>query len=177
MRGDYRLSNDNRVLRVYATLVDRELVACAHGITAFDRFFPNFHRKIIKSLNPTVSQMQITNPRYGYVKGINWLLGKVKKKIENKVDEYQRLVGFSRETGNQNEPTDWSVIIYDANKAAMKWSYSLYDVAKHSRKGYENIEYLKTCGILNPDIDTADIDNLFFGRLFSLAQLLKKVGI
>ena len=173
VRGDYRLLNDNRVLRVYAPLIDRELVACAHGITAFDRFFSNFHRKIINSLDPTVSQIETTNPRYGYLKGVNWLCGKVKKKIENKVDEIQRQVSFSRKPWTDNEPADCSNKI--VNKNVMNWSHSIYDVVKNSRKGHEDMGYLKSCGILKPDILVEEIDNLFFGRLFTLAKLLKRI--
>ena len=175
-RGDYRLSNDSRVLKVYAPLLERDLVACAHGITGsgFDRFFCNFHRKIINSLNPMTSQIEITSPLYGYVKGINWLFGKVKKKIENQLDKFRRLGSFSRKSRTENEQTDWNAAIVNNT---MNWSYSLHDVVKHSRKGHENIEYLKTCAILNPDIVAGEIDNLFFGRLFSLAQLLKRMRI
>ena len=173
VRGDYRLSNDTKVLRVYAPLLDKELVSCAQGISGFNRLFSNFHRKMMNSLDATVSQIETTNPRYGYVKGINWLFGKVKKRIQHKTGEFKRLVGCSNKSSGELESNDWSDKI--VSKDVMNRTHSIYDLVRNSRRGHEQMEYLKLCGILKPDIPIKEIDNLFYGRLFTVAQLLQRI--
>jgi len=175
LTGDYRLPQDDRVLRVYGVLLDRELVACANRIPAFDRFFSRFHQKMILTLNPAVARMDITDPRYGYVKGTKWLYGKAKEKIRVRMDALRRLASVSDKDGGNGRGDDSSLLKYDVTMSALNWSNSLHGIVKHSRKGRENIEYLKKCTIVDPDMTAAGIDNLFFGRLYSCAELLKKI--
>jgi len=177
LTGDYRLPQDDRVLRVYGILLDRELVACANRIPAFDRFFSRFHQKMILSLNPEVSRMDITDPRYGYAKGIKWLYQKAKEKVRGRIGVLQRPARLSYKEGGNDQGDDSSLLKYDATMSALNWSNSLHGIVKHSGKGRENIEHLKKCGILYSDITVDGIDNLFFGRLYSLAELLKKLEL
>jgi hypothetical protein len=177
LTGDYRLPQDDRVLRVYGILLDRELVACANQIPAFDRFFSRFHQKITRSLNPAVSRMDITDPRYGYVKGMTWLYQKAKEKILFRMDALQKLARFSDKEGYNDEGDDSSLLKYDITMSALNWNNSLHDIVKHSHKGWKNIERLKKCGIIDLDITATGIDNFFIGRLYSLGELLKKMEL
>lgn len=155
VRGSYRAARTNgRLINVYAPLLDRELVACALAIPAYDRFFSNFHRKLISSLNRQVAQMETTEPKYGYWKGASWLFGNLKKKFERKLKRLNK-----HALGKKK--------LFDP---------SLYYLVKHSEIGRKNIEYLTTCGILRPEIDIEKIDDECFGRLFSLSELLKRVN-
>ncbi len=144
-------------IKTYAPLLDRELVACALAIPPYHRFFSAFHRSLISSLNRDASQIETTDPRYGYLKGLNWLLfGKHKRKLER----LNRFIGLPHKAeARRTESCDRNVCY----------------VVERSQRGRENMEYLKTCGILRSTIDIEEIDDRFFGRLFSLAELLKRV--
>jgi len=157
VRGAYRTQTNGRREKVYAPLLDRELVACALAIPTYDRFFSNFHRKLISSLNRQASHIETTSPLYGYLKGLNWLLfGKHKGKLER----LNRFIGLSHKAEARRTESCNRNLCY---------------VVKRSERGRENIEYLKACGILRSTIDIEEIDDRFFGRLFSLAELLKRV--
>jgi len=158
VRGAYRTQTNGRREKVYAPLLDRQLVACALAIPSYDRFFSNFHRKLISSLNRDASQIETTDHRYGYLKGLHWLLS---RKVKGKLQRLNKLIGAS------HKPRVQTINCCRCN---------LYEVVKGSKNGRENVEYLRTCGILRPKIHIEEIDDVFFGRLFSLAELFKRLG-
>lgn len=99
--------------------------------------------------------MEITDPHFGLRKSVD-------KRLRKGMAGLKRRLGWNPTTSDKK-----------AAQAGIPASAELYRVAKASEMGHKRIEYLKTLGIIRRNIGVDEIDDLAFGRLFTLSQLLQ----
>ncbi|MFH1131375.1 MAG: hypothetical protein V1754_08575 [Pseudomonadota bacterium] len=154
--GSFGVHCTGRFIQMYSPLLDRVMVGCGYGIPAQEKFSSNFHRRIISSLNKEVTTLRTTDGRFR-----NWYPDG-DSLVWEAVEWARRKVRIEINKFRKTEPPP------------MGFDQKLYEVAKASKRGRENIVFLEQCGVVHSGLKIQEMDNAHFGRLFGLAEVLKK---
>ncbi|GBD39784.1 hypothetical protein HRbin37_02070 [bacterium HR37] len=152
-------NNFYSALKGYAPLLELDLVRYGFNLPRRERFFNNFHRKIITSVNPDIARIQTTgsgmsvsSKSLDIIQDIGKYLVNISIRLTKKVAQK-----YLRRTYFQESP-----IHPDFYSKLRKLSITK-----------DSIDLLKDEGIINKKIDIDDIDNNYIGNFISLAFLMK----
>lgn len=157
--GTY-ISASNYFFKSYAPLLECELVKIGFNLRRRDRFFNNFHRKLISENSYKIAEYRTTEGTtvsslffYKVVDLFSYTLNKLKRFIKLLLRKYLH------KTYLQENPTNSKV----------------YYFAKESNLFKESFNKLKDLNIIAPNISTNDISNWEIGKILTLGLLIKRM--
>lgn len=157
--GRFLTNNFYSGLKGYAPLLELDLVRYGFNLPRRERFFNNFHRKIITSINPGVAKIQTTgsgmsvsSKSLDIIQDIGKYLVNISIRLTKKVAQK-----YIKRTYFQESPIH----------------LDLYSKLRKLSIAKDSIDLLKDEGIINKKIDIDDIDNNYIGSFISLAFLMK----
>jgi hypothetical protein len=155
------ISNNLHEVACYAPYLERGVAAFGYQLPRTQRFFNNFHRRTITSLNPAVARIPTTEGGIS-VSAERFVIGRDLLRYAS--DKAMRL---SNKLGQR---------IF--NRSCQPGNFSASDIASSVREvagRRRTIDRLTDSGILNPDIQPDQINTDCLGRMLSLDMLLEKL--
>lgn len=143
----------HRIINHYHPLLDWQIVILGINLPWRKRFFHNFYREIITSINPEVARL--TTDRGGMTTSTEFI--PFLKELKNLQFYYLKKIKIKK-----------SVKIPSTNP-------ELYSKTRKTKEIKKIIKLLKTHEILHSDIDLNDINNRYLGRLLTLGKVLKRL--
>jgi hypothetical protein len=139
--------------------MELDLVRYSFNLSRKERFFSNFHRKTITSINPDVAKVQTTDGG----------MSVSSKNIHMMQDIYKYIIGIGVRLTKK------------VGQKILKKTYfqespihpDFYNKVKELSITKDSIELLKDEGIINKRLDICDVDNNYIGNFISLALLMK----
>ena len=153
-----RITNDNSLLKSYAPLLELDVVRYGFNIPRKERFFNNFHRRTITSINPNVAKIRTTESGMTVSSFKTDIIKDISKYIINKSARLTKKVGQKI-----LKRTYFQQILADP----------LYVKVKELKISTGSVEFLKDFKIINEKLEVSNISNSHIGNFISLAMFMR----
>lgn len=157
--GNY-ISSSNNYIMAYAPLLEKNIVRLGYQLERKERFFNFFHKKIITNNARAISGVRTTEYISCSSKPLNVLLDVFFYAFDKFIRATKVIVRkFFNVVTFQESPTNQDVVLKVKSTDGFK----------------ENVEFLKSKGILNPTIEMSSIPNNMVGRIITLSYFYKSI--
>lgn len=134
----------------YSVLLENKLVQIGTKIPKHERILHSFYRNLITPISTDVAKLPV-NRLFG--------MSMSNKMVYILKDLSQYII--------------WPIYNSLRRKRLQKSVFSIYDCVRELKRTRENLELLKSCNIINRELDVKNIPDLYLGRCYTIAELLR----
>jgi asparagine synthetase B (glutamine-hydrolysing) len=155
------LTNSSRLLQVHAPYLDREAVQLGYSMPRRDRFFNNFHRRLITRYSPATAQLQTTEGGLSASSSHGAMLADLGKYVCDRFTRFarkavQRFSGKTYWQENANHP---------------QFSNAVREIVS----ARQSIQKLQDYGILVDSVSASQIRSSYLGTVLTLDMLVESL--